>query len=52
MSDMDLYEIDVKDYRYNLIYFLENILAGAKRHKLNVIQEVQLKAICRMKLWW
>lgn len=53
LSGMDRYEwykMDVKDHRHSLIYFLENALAGVKKRKLNVIQEVRLKAICKTKL--
>lgn len=44
MSGMEWHEMDVKDHRHNVIYSL----AGVKN--LNVIQEVRLKAICRIKL--
>lgn len=54
MSGIDRYEwyeMDVKDHRHSLMYSLENTLVRVKKHKLNVIQEVRLKAICRTKLY-
>lgn len=53
MSGIDPYEwheMDVKDHRHSLIYSLKNTLVHVKKRKLNVIQEVRLKAICRTKL--
>jgi len=49
MDRYEWHETDVKDHRHSLIYSLENALAVAKKSKLNVIQEVRLKTICRMK---
>lgn len=50
MDRYEWYEIDVKDHRHILMYFLENTLAGVKKCTLNVIQEVQLKVLCRTEL--